>query len=288
MNCNICPRGCNIDREKSAGCGEKHKIRIAKVMFHHFEEPIISGTKEHGSKGSGAIFFSGCSLRCVYCQNHVISQGGKGRAVSIKKLVKIFKYFERKKANNINLVTPTHFTNEILSALKIYRPKIPVVWNTGGYELPSTIRQLKGYVDIFLTDLKYMDDDLAFRYSGAKNYVENATAALAEMKKIQPKDVVENGLMKRGLIVRHLVLPTHTADSKACLDHISQHLGSDTIVSIMSQYTPCHKAKDYPEIARPLTPLEYKRVVAYAEKLGLKNAYTQSLDSASLAYTPKF
>ena len=287
MKCEICPRNCKIDRDNLKGfCGQTNKIKISKVMFHKFEEPVISGDEK--SKGSGAIFFAGCNLRCVYCQNYPISHGGKGKSVSVKGLVRIFKKLEKKGANNINLVTPTHFCEQILEAFKIYKPQIPVVWNSSGYETPQMVDKIKDIVDVYLVDLKYMDNELAKRYSKAPNYVENACESIKRMRKYQPKDIIENGLMKKGVIVRHLVLPTHTKNSIECLNFIANELGKDTIVSIMSQYEPRYDAVNYPEINRKITPLEYKRVINHAIKLGLNNSYSQDLSSADSKYTPKF
>ena len=283
----MCPRVCGIDRTKQSGfCSQTEKVKISKVMFHHYEEPTISGDAK--SKGSGAIFFTGCNLKCVFCQNEPISHGNIGKEITTKKLAKIMKKLEKKGALNINLVTPSHFTFQIIEALKIYRPKIPIVWNSSGYEKKEVIEQLKDYVDIYLVDLKYMDNALATRYSKAPNYVENATQSILQMKRNQPKDVIENGLMKNGMIIRHLVLPTHTSDSIKCLDFVCKNLGKDSIVSIMSQYEPRYNAKDYPEINRKITPLEYKRVVSHAENLEMFNCYTQDLSSADSKYTPKF
>lgn len=284
MKCAICPRKCNVERALKTGfCGVKDKVKISKVMLHQFEEPIISV-----NKGSGAIFFAGCNLKCVFCQNYLISYKNKGKYISIQKLAKIFKQLEKAGAANINLVTPTHYTLQIIEALKIYKPSIPIVWNSSGYESAETIKLLKGFVDIFLVDLKYLDNNLALKYSGAPNYVQNACASILQMKKLQPQDVIENGKMLRGIIVRHLVLPSHTADSIKCLNFVANNLGCNTIVSIMSQYQPCHLAKNFLEINRKLTPLEYKRVVNHAINLGLKNAFTQELSSANSIYTPKF
>lgn len=284
MICNICPKRCNVNRDiQSGACGQTNELKIAKVMLHRYEEPIISGTK-----GSGAIFFSGCNLKCVFCQNYPISQGGKGRLISIDDLVEIFKRLEKRGAHNINLVSPTQFAYQIAAALKVYKPKIPVIWNSNGYETSEIIDMLSGLVDIYLVDFKYSDDELALRYSKANNYVDNCHAALQKMKSQQPNDIIEDGLMKRGVIIRHLVLPTHTSDSIRCLEFIAKNLGQDSIVSIMSQYEPRYDAKKYFEINRRLTPIEYKRVVNYALKLGLKNAYTQDLSSADSKYTPKF
>lgn len=287
MKCNICPRHCNIDRTIVSGfCGETDRIKISKVMLHHYEEPIISGGES--GIGSGAIFFAGCNLRCCYCQNYIISHEGKGEYYSINDLVEIVKDLERRGAYNINLVTPTHYTNEIIEALKIYKPKIPIVWNSSGYESADTIRRLRDYVDIYLVDIKYSSNDLAMRYSHASDYVEVNQAAIRAMRDNQPVDVIENGLMKRGIIVRHLVLPSHTSDSIKCLDYICDTLGNDTIMSIMSQYEPLYNASTYPEINRKITPIEYKRVVAHAISRGMTNAYTQDLSSANLIYIPDF
>ncbi len=287
MYCNVCPRKCNIDREKAIGvCGEGNDLVINKVMIHHYEEPVISGVDSN--YGSGAIFFSGCNLKCVFCQNYPISHSNIGEKVSIDGLVRIFKDLEHEGALNINLVTPTHFSNQIISALKIYKPSIPVVWNSSGYESVDTIKKLKGLVDIYLVDLKYMDDNLAVKYSKAKDYVENATKSILEMRKNEPNDVIQNGLMKKGVIVRHLVLPNNTNDSLRCLDFIAHKLGKDMIVSIMSQFEPKYVPDEFSELKRKITKVEYKRVVNHALNLGLINAYTQDLSSADCIFTPEF
>lgn len=272
-----------MDRAKVKGFCGLNKLKVSKVMLHQYEEPIISV-----NKGSGAIFFAGCNLKCAFCQNYPISHKNKGKTISVKKLTKIFKKLEKLGAENINLVTPTHFTNQIIQALKIYKPKIPVVWNSSGYERAATIEKLKDYVDIYLVDLKYFNNEKAIKYSKAPNYVENATQSIIQMKKNAPEDVIINGVMKKGVIVRHLVLPNNTDDSLKCLQFVKNNLGDKTIVSIMSQYEPRYDAKNYPEINRKITPLEYKRVVNYALNLGLKNAYVQDLTSANSIYTPKF
>lgn len=287
MNCNICPRNCLIDRNKNLGyCGQSEKVSISKVMFHHYEEPLISG--EEKSKGSGAIFFTGCNLKCVFCQNYPISHKNKGKNISTKKLANIFKTLEKKGALNINLVTPSHFSMQIIEALKIYKPNIPIVWNSNGYESKETIEKLKDYVDVYLVDLKYMNNDIAIKYSKAPNYVESATQAIKQMKTNQPQDKIENGLIKKGIIIRHLVLPSHTSDSIKCLDFIHNEIGENSIVSIMSQYEPRYDATKFEEINRKITPLEYKRVVNHALKLNMTNCFTQELSSADSKYTPKF
>lgn len=284
MICNFCPRQCNVDRKEKLGyCKQTERLKLAKVMLHRYEEPIISGTR-----GSGAIFFSGCNLRCVFCQNYPISQGCKGKECTVDELINIFKYFEKIGAHNINLVSPTQFAYQIATALKIYKPKIPIVWNSNGYESSEMVEMLSGLVDIYLVDLKYSDNALALKYSRAKDYVENSHIAIMKMKEQQPVDIIENGLMKNGMIIRHLILPTHTSDSIKCLDFIAKNLGKDSIVSIMSQYEPRYDAKNYPEINRKIRPIEYKRVVNHALNLGLHNAYIQDLSSADSKYTPKF
>lgn len=285
--CNLCPRNCNVNRDTERGfCNCNEQIKISKVMLHHFEEPIISGTE--GGVGSGAIFFSSCNLRCVYCQNHEISQGQGGRQISVKELSEIFKALEARGAYNINLVTPTHYTAQIIEALKIYRPKIPIVWNSSGYEKPETIEMLAPYVDIFLADFKYFYKKTAKMYSFAENYPEFCKKSLILMRKIIPKDIIEDGLMKRGLIVRHLVLPNHVKESVKIIDFVHNKLGRDTIFSLMSQYVPCHNAKSYPEINRKITPLEYKILLKKLQNLGMCNSYIQDLSSASTDFTPDF
>lgn len=289
--CNICPRNCNVSRDTTTGfCKGTNKVKVSKVMLHFFEEPPISGLEETGSlqNGSGTIFFSNCTLKCCYCQNSEISAGGEGKEISTATLADLFKQLESAGANNINLVTPTHYTNEIIEALEIYRPNIPIVWNTSGYEKVETIQKLKDYVDIYLSDFKYFDSSLSKKYSLAENYPESCKAATLEMRKNQPKDIFENGLMKKGLIVRHLVLPTHQADSIKIIDWINENLGNKTYVSLMSQYVPMANASAFPEINRKLKPLEYKFVVSHLEKLGFINAFTQGFESAETIYTPNF
>jgi len=287
MKCNICPRNCNIDRTKQKGyCGCTDLISVSKVMIHQWEEPIISGTDKNS--GSGAIFFSGCNLKCVYCQNYEISKGENNNLITPYELVEIFKKLENDNALNINLVTPTHYTKQIIEALKIYKPKIPVVWNSSGYENVSEIRKLKDYIDIYLVDLKSMDNDLSKMLSNAVDYPEKSTSVILQMRKNQPKNIIENGLMKKGVIIRHLVLPNCTDNSFKCLDWIKDNLGNDTIISLMSQYLPCYKAKDYETINRKVKKIEYKRVVNYLNKLGFTNGFIQELESATDSFIPDF
>ena len=289
--CNICPRNCNVNREIQLGfCKSSNTIKVAKVMKHYFEEPLISGFEENETlkNGSGAIFFSSCNLRCLYCQNSEISTGGIGKEISIQTLVSLFHQLEDAGANNINLVTPTHFTMQIIEALKIYKPKIPIIWNTSGYEKPETIRMLDGLVDIFLTDIKYLDDSISKKYSFAENYPEYCKTSTLEMRKIVPNDIIENGLMKKGIIIRHLVLPNQTKDSLKIIDWINKNLGNQTYFSLMSQYTPVFKALEHAEINRKITPLEYKILINKLNSLGFKNVFLQDFESADSCYTPDF
>lgn len=289
--CNICPRNCNVDRSKTLGfCKSSDKIKISHVMIHYFEEPLVSGDTEHDTikSGSGAIFFGSCNLKCVYCQNSEISSGGYGKEVSPETLANLFAQLEERHANNINLVSPTHFTEQIIEALKIYRPKIPIVWNTSGYEKQETIKKLAPFVDVYLTDLKYHSSKLSKELSQAPDYYEEASKAILQMRKNQPLDIIQNGLIKKGVIIRHLCLPNQTRDSIACVDWIYNNLGNKTIVSLMSQYVPMAKAHKHPSINRTLKPLEYKAVVSHLDRLEFENAFIQELASANDCYTPDF
>lgn len=287
MKCTICPRNCNVDRTTSVGfCSTPQDIYVAKIMLHHWEEPIVSGTEKDA--GSGAIFFAGCNLKCIYCQNYDIANCCVGKMLSTQGLVDEIKKLENMGAININLVTPTHYTDKTIEALQIYKPKIPVVWNSSGYEKVEQIEKLKDLVDIYLVDLKYMDENLASEFSNAKNYPQIATSVILKMKQNQPKDIIVDGIMQKGVIVRHLVLPNCVENSFLCLDWIKNNLGTSQIVSVMSQYTPCYKALQNPKINRTLHKIEYKRVLAHLEKLKLDKGYIQEMDSASSCYTPDF
>lgn len=285
MQCKLCPRQCNIDRDKTTGyCGVNNTLKIARAGLHYWEEPIISGTE-----GSGTIFFSGCNLKCVYCQNYDISSQAFGKEITVERLSEIFKELEDKGANNINLVTPTHYVPQIIEALKIYRPKIPIVYNTSGYDSVSELKMLEGYVDVYLTDLKYVDSELSKTYSKAPDYFDVASKAILEMVRQQSTNVYnDKGMLIKGVIVRHMVLPGCMKDSFKVLDWIKDNLGVDTIVSIMGQYTPYYKSVDYPEINRPIKPLEYKAVIAHFNSIGLNNGYSQDLSSSSKDYIPPF
>jgi len=285
-NCNLCPRKCNINRETSIGfCGVNNDIVISKVMIHTGEEPLL--TQPH-DKGSGAIFFSGCNLKCVYCHNYDISHHIKGKKFSVKDLVNVFKLLEDKGAGNIDLVTPTHYSKQIIQALKSYKPKVPVIWNSNGYESIETLKQLEGLVDIYLVDYKYNDDNLAISYSKAPNYSEIVKKSIREMKRQQPINIFDNNKLVKGIIVRHLLLPNNTNDSKKILDNIYNILGTETILSLMSQYVPMGKANDFEALKRTIMPIEYKIIVNYAKRLGFTNIYTQELTSSTSDFTPNF
>lgn len=284
MICNLCPRKCNVNRDlKSGFCGVSNTLKVARAQLHFWEEPIISGTN-----GSGTIFFSGCNLKCVYCQNYNISKENFGKDITTQRLAEIFKELENAGAHNINLVTPSHYVKQIVEALNIYKPKIPVVYNTSGYDSVEELKMLEGYVDVYLTDLKYYSSELSQKYSSAKNYFEVCSLAIKEMIRQQPKNVMENGLIKKGVIIRHMVLPNCIDDSFKVLEWIKNNLGEDVIVSVMGQYTPYFNASKFPEINRKLKPVEYKLVINYFNKLGLKNGFMQSLDSADENYIPPF
>jgi putative pyruvate formate lyase activating enzyme len=250
--------------------------------LHKWEEPIICG-----NKGSGTVFFSGCNLRCVYCQNYKISHENYGKYITYERLAEIFKELESAGASNINLVSPTHYIHAIKKALDIYRPNIPIVYNSSGYEDINELMGLKDYVDIFLVDFKYMDSALAKRLSNAEDYPEVAKRAILKMRELQPKEIIENDEMKKGVIIRHLVLPEHTNDSIEILKWIKENI-DNPFISLMAQYTPMHKSHMYNDINRKLKAIEYKIVENAMLELGLEQGYVQELTSASDCYTPIF
>lgn len=286
--CKICPRECKINRLKNETgfCGVANGIKVSKAFLHFWEEPCISG-----KNGSGTVFFSGCNMGCVFCQNYEISQKRFGIYIDVEKLSKIFLNLQQKGAHNINLVTPTIYVPYIIEALDIAKCKglnIPIVYNTSSYEKVETIELLKGYVDIFLPDLKYFDDEIAKRYSYAPGYFEYATNAILKMFELVGDIVIENGIMKKGVIIRHLVLPMHTNDSIKVLSWIRDKLKGKVFLSLMSQYYPMHRAKEYKEISRRLTKREYQKVVNFVLESGLDYGYIQDLDSATDEFTPNF
>ena len=287
--CNICPHKCNVNRleGKLGRCKATNKVKVALASVHNFEEPCISGTN-----GSGTVFFSNCNLKCVFCQNYKISQEEIGKEISIEELANIFINEQNKKVENINLVTPTMYVYHIIEAIKIARKKglcIPIVYNTNGYENVETIKKLNGYIDIYLPDLKYYDNNLAFKYSGIKNYFENATEAIKEMYKQVGAPVLDkNGIMKKGIIIRHLVLPNNLQNSKDVLKWINDNIDKEVFVSVMSQYFPTYRAKDFPEINRKLTKEEYEEIENYLYSLELNNGYIQELGDDEEKYVPDF
>lgn len=279
--CNLCPRGCGIDRSEKRGfCQTAERIRIARADLHFYEEPVISGTR-----GSGAIFFCGCSLRCCFCQNFSVSRNTVGSEISEKRLSELFRELEDKGAHNINLVNPTHYIPQILNALERYRPKLPIVYNSHGYERAENIERLRGAVDIYLPDLKYHDSFLSSRYSQAPDYFEYASEAILEMAAQVRKRFDDDGMLQSGLIVRHLVLPMAVYDSLFLLDWIKANLPTDSMVSLMAQYTPFGEASKFPELNRKITAREYRRVSSHMLALGL-DGYLQERDSAKDAYIP--
>ncbi|MBQ7957015.1 MAG: radical SAM protein [Clostridia bacterium] len=285
MQCNICPRKCNIDRSKHTGyCGITDTIKIARAELHFWEEPCISGTN-----GSGTIFFSGCPLRCVYCQNNDISSGGFGKEISAERLAEIFRELEEKGAHNINLVTPTHYSEQILEAFSIYRPKIPVVYNCSGYESVETLKKFRDIVDIYLTDIKYFDSDVSLKYSKAEDYFDVASLAVKEMISQQPENIFdEYGIMQKGVIIRHLVLPLNLTQTKKILEWIKSELSDNVIISLMSQYVPMGKASEYKEINRKITSREYEKALGFMEELGFENGFMQELSSSKKDFIPPF
>lgn len=282
--CNQCPRKCNIDRDSKTGiCGVNSEYKIARAALHYWEEPCISG-----EKGSGTVFFSGCSLKCVFCQNSVISDGCFGKEISEERLIEIFKELEDSGADNINLVSPTQYALQLADTLSKYKPGIPVVYNTGGYDCVESLKALDGLIDIYLTDMKYVSPSVSKKYSRAENYFEVCSKAVLEMRRQQPEDIFENGLMKKGMIIRHLVLPGNISQGMKMLDWVDENLSNQTIISLMGQYMPCAKAADYPTINRKISKREYDTVILHAENLGFENVYIQELDSSSQEYVPDF
>ena len=286
--CSLCPRMCNIDREVTTGyCGVKNTLRVARAALHFWEEPCISG-----EEGSGAVFFTGCNLRCVFCQNYQIARAEQGKEITVERLSEIFLELQEKKANNINLVTATHYVPQVVEALKMAKSQglhIPVVYNCGGYETVETLNLLEGLVDIYLPDFKYVDSERAKRYSHAENYPEAAKTALAEMVRQQPRAEFDGrGMMKKGVIVRHLMLPGGIKDSKAVVKYLYETYGNQIFVSLMNQYTPLPHVADYPEINRKLKKFEYDRLVDYAIALGVENGFIQEGETAEESFIPAF
>lgn len=286
--CTICPHNCGINRTNNqiGRCKSKDTVKIALYSIHNFEEPCISG-----KKGSGTVFFSNCNMNCVFCQNYEISQQGKGKEITIEELAEIFIKQQEKDVENINLVTPTSYVPQIIESIKIARNKglkLPIVYNTNGYEKVETLKMLEGYVDIYLPDFKYSDNELAKRLSKVDNYFEIATQALTEMYKQTGKAVFDDrGIMQKGMIIRHLVLPNHILNSRRVLKWINENM-HDVYVSVMAQYFPTYKAKNIEDINRKLTKEEYEQIENYLYRLDLENGYIQELGEHEEEYVPKW
>ena len=284
--CSICPRRCGVDRESHAGfCGVADKIRLAKAAPHFYEEPPVSGTS-----GSGCIFFSGCVLKCVFCQNYSISRECSGREITEEELCEIILGLQSKGVHNINLVTPTQFAEKIAAVLKTVRPKlrIPVIYNCGGYESKEALNLLDGLIDVYLPDLKYFSPDLSLKYSACKDYFAVAIEAIKIMTEQVGAPVIKDGLIKRGVIVRHMILPSCRKDSERLLYELHSSVGTENILlSLMHQYTPDFLKGDFPELSRKVTTFEYNSVLKVAKKLGF-NGFSQDRASADTVYTPDF
>lgn len=287
--CTICPHRCKINRNKNqtGRCKAKDTVKIALYSTHNFEEPCISG-----EKGSGTVFFSNCNLNCIYCQNYEISQLGKGKEITIEELADIFLKQQAKGVENINLVTPTSYVPQIIEAIKIARKnglKLPIVYNTNSYENIETLKMLEGYVDIYLPDLKYADNQIAKKYSNIENYFEIATQAIKEMiRQVGRTQIDENEMMKKGVLIRHLVLPNNIENSKKVLKWIKENLPKDTFISVMAQYFPTYKAKESEDLNRKLTSKEWQEIEDYIEELEFENGFVQELGEHEEEYVPKW
>lgn len=287
--CEICPHKCKVNRNQNqAGrCKSKDTVKIALYSTHNFEEPCISG-----EKGSGTVFFSNCNMNCVYCQNYEISQQGKGKEITVEQLADIFLKQQEKDVENINLVTPTSYAMQIIEAIKIAKKKglkIPIVYNTNGYEDIETIKKLDGYIDIYLPDLKYYYNELGEKYSKVKNYFEISTRAIKEMyKQVGATKLNENGIMQKGVMIRHLVLPNNIKNSKKVLSWIKENLDENIFVSVMAQYFPTYMAKNVDNLNRKLTLQEYEEIENYLFSLDLNNGYIQELGEHEEEYVPNW
>lgn len=284
--CFVCPRNCGAVRTENSGngyCKSGLLPKVARVAPHYWEEPCISGTN-----GSGTVFFSGCSLKCVFCQNYSISNEVFGKTVPIEKLCDYYKKLEAAGVHNINLVNPTHYAKTIVKSFEIYKPRIPIVYNSSGYEKIETLKMFDGIVDIYLPDFKYSDDYIASKYSNVSNYTSTAVSAIFEMLRQTGKAQFDsNGIMQKGTIIRHLILPNNVYNSLEALDIIKDNFSEKTLVSLMAQYTPLGKASDYSEINRKITEHEYNKVLNHLIELGF-DGFVQELSSASTSYVPVF
>ena len=287
--CTICPHKCNINRNhgKIGRCKATNKVKIALYSTHEFEEPCISG-----QNGSGTVFFSNCNLNCIYCQNYEISQLGRGKEITIEELAQVFLIQQKKGVENINLVTPTSYVPQIIEAIKIAKKaglKLPIVYNTNSYENVDTLKQLEGYIDIYLPDLKYAENELGKKYSKIENYFEIATESIKEMiRQVGEPKLNENGIIEKGVMIRHLVLPNHIENSKKVLKWIKENLPKEIYISIMAQYFPTYKAKEDNNINRKLTKEEWKEVEDYIAEIGIENGYVQELGEHEEEYVPNW
>lgn len=287
--CHLCPRNCGVDRlaGQKGFCGVDAGIMVARAALHMWEEPCISG-----KEGSGAVFFSGCSLGCAFCQNRTISKGQSGKVITVEHLAELFLDLQAQKANNINLVTAGHFLPQVRDALILAKEQgltIPVVYNSSGYEKAEMLRYLEGLVDIYLPDLKYLEADLAGKYSHAKDYPEVAMKALEEMvRQVRTPEFDERGMMKKGVIVRHLLLPGHVRNSKKVLEYLYGTYGGQIYISLMNQYTPMPAMKDDPQLSRKVTDREYDRLLDHAISFGVTNCFIQEGETAKESFIPEF
>lgn len=284
MQCKLCPHKCGILRNqdtKGGKCNLSAHIKVARVAPHFWEEPPISGTK-----GSGTIFFSGCTLSCIYCQNYKISAEQAGTLITARELSEEYKKLEAAGVHNINLVSATQYVPEIIKSFYIYKPSVPVVYNSGGFERIETLKALEGIIDIYLPDYKYSDNKLGLEYSGAENYAETALSAISEMFRQKGRLTLdENGIATKGVLVRHLVLPNHTRNSIEALDILKKKFGENLTLSLMGQYVPAGKACEHPKLSRKITKREYLKVLAHLEDLGI-DGYSQELSAATDEYIP--
>lgn len=288
-SCNLCIRNCKVNRNQNVMgvCKTYNKIKIARADLHFWEEPCISG-----ENGSGAVFFSNCNLKCVFCQNSKISQNGYGKEITIERLSEIFLELQHKGANNINLVTPTHYVPMIIEAIKIAKANgliLPIVYNTNSIDNIDTIKLLEGYIDIYLPDFKYFNDKYSLKYSKVNNYSKNAIEIISEMvRQVGTPVFDDNGIMKKGVIVRHLMLPGLLFDSKKILDLIYNTFEDKVYISLMNQYTPLYNAKDYPEINKSINPKVYDSLINYALSIGVKNGFIQDAGTDTEDFVPDF
>ena len=289
QKCEICPHRCKIDRTKNqiGRCKSKDTVKVAIASIHKYEEPCISG-----KNGSGTVFFSNCNLSCEFCQNYEISQEGLGKEISIERLAQIFLMQQSKGVHNINLVSPTSYAIQIIEAIKIAKKsglKIPIIYNTNGYENIETIKLLKGYIDVYLPDLKYAQNDLAKKYSKIDNYFEIATSAIKEMRlQVGKNEYDENGMIQKVIIIRHLILPNHTENTKQVLKWVKENMPKDITVSVMAQYFPTYKAKNIKDLNRGITKNEYKKIENFLYNLDIENGYIQERGNQEEIYVPKW